>query len=84
MKFAIIENGICVNVIIASAEYAGKIGAVPLQDGFGIGDLYDNGVWVHPEPEPQPEPSPTVEERLDTVETEVDEIAQAIERGLSL
>ena len=50
MKYAIIENHICVNVIVADEAFATKIGAVPLPDGYGIGDSYDGGVWTSNKP----------------------------------
>lgn len=84
MKYAIIENGICVNIVMASAEYAEKIGAVPLIEGYGIGDLYSEGEWSHPEPMPDPHPSADVEERLTAVEEDVKSLTEAVERGLAL
>ena len=47
MKYAIVKNSICVNVIVAGAEYAAEIGAVDIPDGFGIGDIFDGEKWQH-------------------------------------
>lgn len=46
MRYAIIENGICANVIIADAVFAAQIGAVELPEGFGIGDSYNGAEWI--------------------------------------
>lgn len=67
-KYAIIENGVCKNVIVAGAEFAEQIGAVLLAEGFGIGDMYTNGIWSKAAAE---EPAPTAEERLTALEEAV-------------
>ena len=87
MRYAILEGNACINAIVSQPDFAAEIGAVELPDGYGIGDIYTDGVWGHPEPI---EPEPTTEERLANLEankadqTEVDAINAAIERGLSL
>ena len=65
MKFAIIENEICVNVIIANAEFAAMLGAIEIPEGFGIGDGYKNGEWISNKVAPTGEPTyePTIEEK---------------------
>lgn len=73
MKYALIENGVVVNVIAAEPEFAKTLGAVELQPGFGIGDLYQNGMYVKKEipqeEEAEPEPyAPTIEERTAALE----------------
>ena len=68
MKYAIIENGVCKNVIVAGAEFAEQIGAVVLAAGFGVGDMYTNGSWSKAAAE---EPTPTAEERLTALEEAV-------------
>lgn len=55
MNYAIIENNICTNIIVADQEFADKIGAVELADGYGIGDIYIDGVWSKTEPIPPTE-----------------------------
>lgn len=40
-NFAIVENGVIVNVADASDEFASQQGWIALPDGFGITDLYD-------------------------------------------
>lgn len=47
MKYAIISGGICVNIVRSGAEFAAQMGWVPLEAGYGIGDLYDEGQWSH-------------------------------------
>ncbi len=59
MKYAIIENNLCVNIIEASAEFAESMGAILLPDGYGIGDSYTDDTWAKA---PQPEPEPLTEE----------------------
>lgn len=67
MRYAIIENGVAVNVVIADAEYAAQQGWVACPDA-GPGWTYANGVFTAPvmvEPEPIPvPPAPTKEELL--------------------
>lgn len=83
MKYAIIKDGVCVNIIVASAEYAEKAGAVELVEGYGIGDIYDNGIWLHSEPTPKPTEN-NIEKRLTAVEADVADLSAAVERGLLL
>lgn len=86
-RYGIIRGGVCVNAIISEAEFAAELGAVELAEGYGIGDLYQEGQWSHPE---IAEPEPTLEERLEELETnkaeqsDLDALSAAIERGLSL
>lgn len=67
MRYAIIENDVTVNVVIADAEYAAQQGWVACPDA-GPGWTYANGVFTAPvmvEPEPIPvPPAPTKEELL--------------------
>lgn len=49
MTYGIIQNGYCVNAIEAETWYAEMIGAVPLPDGFWLGDYFD-GEWHHEKP----------------------------------
>ena len=91
MRYAVIENSICVNVIVAEPDFAKEIGAVEILDGYGIGDIYSDGEWSKaPEPEPQPEPGGDTESRLIALEknkadkNDLTAIAEAIERGLAL
>lgn len=66
-RYAIIENGVAVNVVIADAEYAAQQGWVECPDA-GPGWTYADGVFTAPvvvEPEPIPAPpAPTKEELL--------------------
>ena len=66
-RYAIIENGVAVNVVIADAEYAAEQGWIACPDA-GPGWTYADGVFTAPvvvEPEPIPAPpTPTKEELL--------------------
>lgn len=71
-RYAIIENGVAVNVVIADAEYAAQQGWVACPDA-GPGWTYADGVFTAPvvvEPEPIPAPpAPTKEELLAQLQT---------------
>ena len=66
-NYAVIENGIVVNAIVADANFAEANGLVLLTDGAGIGWSYIDGAFVDSRPafEPAPVlPLPTKEELL--------------------
>ena len=69
MKYAIVENGVCINVIMARTDFAASIGAVELPDGYGIGDTYTDGVWEKQEVNATGKPD--IEERLIALESAV-------------
>ena len=56
-RYAIIENGVAVNVVIADAELAAQNGWVACPDG-GPGWKYDGTNFTAPDPIPEPEPAP--------------------------
>jgi len=57
MRYAIIENGVVVNVVVADAALAAEKGWVECpQAGPGWG--YNNGAFTKPAPAPEPEPAP--------------------------
>lgn len=63
-RYAIIENGVAVNVVVADAEIASANGwiACPVA---GPGWTYANGVFTAPiEAEPTPAPAPTKEQLM--------------------
>lgn len=62
MEYCIIEDGMIVNMIVADADFAAEIGALPGYDGAAIG-----GAYMPPAPEPEP---PTTDERLEKLEAE--------------
>ena len=66
-RYAIIENGVAVNVVIADAEFAATHGWVECPDA-GPGWTYADGVFTAPvvvePPVPEPPPAPTKEELL--------------------
>lgn len=59
MTYCIVSDGVIVNIIVAEADFAEEIGAVPGYDGAAIGEKYS-----------PPPPPPTTEERLATLEAE--------------
>ena len=62
MEYCIVEDGVIVNMIVAEADFAAEIGALPGYDGAAIG-----GAYTPPTPEPEP---PTTDERLEKLEAE--------------
>ena len=62
MDYCIVEDGVIVNMIVAEADFAAEIGALPGYDGAAIG-----GAYTPPAPEPEP---PTRDERLEKLEAE--------------
>ena len=65
MRYAIIEDGVVKNVVLADADFAAQQGWVECPEA-GPGWKYENGVFVAaPPPEsPAPPPAPTKEELL--------------------
>lgn len=56
MRYAVIENGKVVNVVIADSEYAQSMGWVECPDGVGIGWTFDgNGTPLPPPPDTEGE-----------------------------
>lgn len=62
MNYCIVEDGVIVNMIVAEADFAAEIGALPGYDGAAIG-----GAYTPPAPESKP---PTTSERLEKLEAE--------------
>lgn len=62
MEYCIVEDGVIVNMIVAEADFAAEIGALPGYDGAAIG-----GAYTPPPPEPEP---PTTEKRVAKLENE--------------
>ena len=52
-NFAIIENGLVVNAVVAEADYAAQQGWVLLPAGAGIDWSYINGQFVDNRPKPE-------------------------------
>jgi len=64
MRYAIIENGTVVNVVVADAEYAQSQGWIECPDA-GPNWTYADGVFTAPVVvEPTPAPAPTKEQLL--------------------
>jgi hypothetical protein len=57
MKYAIIENGVVTNVVVAEADYAAEQGWIDAGIA-GIGWKYDGTAFTAPDPVPEPEPAP--------------------------
>lgn len=79
MRYGVIKNEVCVNVIRARADFAASIGAIELPDDFGIGDIYIDGVWSHPGP---PEPEPTAADDLEAIAVDHEYRLTLLELGL--
>lgn len=63
-RYAIIENGVAVNVVIADAEIASANGWIACPDA-GPGWTYADGIFTAPVVvEPTPAPAPTKEELM--------------------
>jgi hypothetical protein len=52
-NFAIIENGLVVNAVVAEADYAAQQGWVLLTEGAGIDWSYIDGQFVDNRPKPE-------------------------------
>jgi hypothetical protein len=64
MKYAIIENGVVVNVVVAETEYAQSQGWIDCPTA-GPGWTYADGVFTKPVVvAPEPVPAPTKEQLL--------------------
>lgn len=71
MDYCIVEDGVIVNMIVAEADFAGEIGALPVYAGAAIG-----GAYTPPPPEPEP---PTTDERLEKLESENSKLKSQIQ-----
>lgn len=71
MEYCIVEDGVIVNMIVAEADFAGEIGALPAYAGAAIG-----GAYTPPPPEPEP---PTMEERVEKLESENSKLKSQIQ-----
>ena len=71
MEYCIVEDGVIVNMIVADADFAGEIGALPAYAGAAIG-----GAYTPPPPEPEP---PTTDERVAKLESENSKLKSQIQ-----
>lgn len=69
MEYCIVEDGVIVNMIVAEADFAAEIGALPAYDGAAIG-----GAYTPPDPKPKP---PTTDERVAKLEAELVSVQSA-------
>ena len=70
MRYAVIENGLVVNAIVADEDYAQENKLVLMPDNVDIGWTYSNGEFIdnRPAPEIPVQPTqPTKEELLNKV-----------------
>lgn len=56
MKYAIIENGVVANVVVAEADYAAANGWIECPTA-GPGWKYDGSTFTEPDPIPAPAPT---------------------------
>ena len=65
-NYAVVEDGIVVNTVVADADYAASQGWLPMSDAVEIGWSYIDGEFIdeRPKPEPAPEPQPVTKEEL--------------------
>lgn len=67
MNYALIENGIVANIIVADDSFAAEHGLIQISESVSIGWSYVDGEFVdlRPAPEPMPiPPAPTKEDLL--------------------
>ncbi len=65
MIYAIVENGIVINTVIAEPDFAAEHACIECPSEAGIGWGYANGVFTAPPVvEPTPAPAPTKEQLL--------------------
>lgn len=92
MNYAIITDGIVINIIVADAAFAAGVGAIPAQDA-GIGWSYSGGVFTAPAA-PAPVVPASVTRRqarqalllaglLDSVDPAIAAIADPTERAMA-
>tara|TARA_R110000868_G_scaffold409020_1_gene693684 strand:+ start:70 stop:315 length:246 start_codon:yes stop_codon:yes gene_type:complete len=64
-RYAVIENGLVANVVVADAEFAAQNGWIACPDA-GPGWKYDGVAFTEPDPipEPTPAPAPTKEQLM--------------------
>lgn len=58
-NYAVIEDGMVVNTVIADADYAASQGWISMPDAVEIGWSYIDGEFVDERPKPEPAPMPT-------------------------
>ena len=56
MTYCIVSDGVIVNIIVAEADFAREIGALPSYEGAAVGESYN-----------PPPPPPTTEEILNAM-----------------
>ncbi len=72
MDYPLIKDNVCVNVAVFDShdnaidfkQYADCDDIIPIEDGFGIGDRFEYGIWTKTEHQQTNIDVPTIEERL--------------------
>jgi hypothetical protein len=59
-NYAIVENNLVVNAVVAEPDYALEQGWILLPENAGIGWSYENGNFVDHRPVPEEPPAPAV------------------------
>lgn len=64
-RYAVVENGEVINLVISDPDFAATQGWVGVTGSESIGWKYENGAFIAPDPVvPEPAPAPTKEELL--------------------
>lgn len=45
MRYAVVKDEVCVNIVVAGEAFAAEMGFVEIPDAYGIGDIYRDGAW---------------------------------------
>lgn len=64
MKYAVIQNGVVSNIVLAEPEFAAEQGWIQCPEGVDIGWAYDGQTATPPVEIPEPEPTPPTKEEL--------------------
>jgi len=72
MNYAFVKDNVCINIavfdsyddVVEIKPFSDCDDIIPAEDGFGIGDKYENGVWIKAEPIPEPPKELTEIEKL--------------------
>ena len=64
MNYALVENGIVANIIVADDSFAAEHNLIKTPEGISLGWSYIDGEFVDLRPAPEPVAPPTKEELL--------------------
>ena len=77
--YAIIENNLVVNSVVADETYAIEQGWILLPEGAGIGWEYINGQFVDNRPAPAPAPVPVVQPTKEDLLAQINALMQQVQ-----